>query len=1195
MAKLRINLLGAPRMELNGELLALGRRKVIGLLAYLAVTAQPHSRDALAALFWPDYDQSGARANLRRDISRTRLAVGEDLLLVEGDQVRLEMQHGVWCDTAEFSYLIAQVQAHGHTLRSGSPPLDEACMQALTQAVELYQGDFMAGFSLPDSPTYDDWQFFENENLRQKLAETLQHLIYWHARSAEYERALEYARRWQALDPLHEPAARQLMQLYAWAGQQAAALRQYQDLARLLKKELGVSPEEDTQQLYQAIQNRELNPPAPNTARPLPGPQVSAGGDGAALAISALQAPQHNLPPQVTPFIGREQELEYLLGLLRADQATRVVTVLGPGGSGKTRLALELARKIANSTQPDFNDGVWFVPLAPIHEVEGILPAIDQVLQFSGRGEQADLSKQFTEYIKNKRLLLVLDNMEQLVTPAAQELIGDLLLASPKTKLLVTSRVRLNSHGEQVYPLEGLRVPDNSLLLADQPSEEAIAPYSALRLFLQSARRVQPDFKLSADNLPVVVRICQLVQGMPLGIELAAAWLEMLTPEEIVAEIERCLDFLEADWHDMPDRQRSLRAVFNSSWNLLGTQEREFVAALSIFVGSFSREAAQEVSTANLRDLLGLAHKSWLQRTADGRFMIHELLRQYAIEQLEQDSGEWRRVRTRHATYYADFLAAKNQDIKGPRQKEAFHAIGSEFDHIRVAWNWMVENHQFELIIFWMLPAIFQYCEARISADRLFPLLNTLHLALEENPHEPTDQRAMAIVLTARSAFYTNGYPIRHESFGTMAPSNRELLTQAWALGEKLELESRLCYWRVLGAYLYGRIINQDQGIQALNVLIPMFQEAGRTWDLALSYALLGQLEELELESKQEMLVAGEHLQQAIDLFTSLGDMSEAGHAERSLGNLRRFQGEPKLAITCWKSSQEKLEAAGEWTIANDINWQLGDMYVEIGEFEAAFEHYRTMSQTYVASGHLWLAGREMSKESYEALRYGDLDRAWETRLLSLEYCRAAGDTFGEAWSTWELGEYYRVAGNPQQARQAYEEALVLFDKVSDRNGHTFYHRGLGDLALMEGQYATALDEFQQSIEFSQETEHLWGLAYAQYGAGYAAAGLGDLEQATHLLTLALRLSFRTGHKGIMLLVLSGVAFLQQVRGELEQAVETLSFLVSHFATWYDVRRRAKAQLKELEAALPPEAYQAALERGRQRQIESFGDLQLEM
>jgi predicted ATPase len=386
--------------------------------------------------------------------------------------------------------------------------------------------------------------------------------------------------------------------------------------------------------------------------------------------------PRHNLPAQTTPFIGRQAELVELARLLE-DPAVRLVSIVGLGGMGKTRLALEVA-----AAQLDrFKHGVYLVPLAPLQAAEAIVPTIAGALGFAFRGA-GDPRQQLLDHLRDKALLLILDNFEHLLEGA--DLVTDLLHTAPGLKILATTRVRLNVQGEQIFQLAAMDLPD-----LDTAADAA--SYSAVKLFLQSARRVRPCFELDTDSLGHIARICRLVGGMPLGILLAAAWAGMLTPAEIAEEIGQSLDFLKTDLRDLPERQRSLRAVFDHSWKLLTEREREVFRGLSVFRGGFTREAAQQVTGASLRELRGLVDKSLLQRAPTGRYEVHDLLRQYAAERLVQ-SGEEDASRGRHLEYYLSIAEQSLVDTIGPMQPTWLRRMLAENDNIRAALGWSLAS-----------------------------------------------------------------------------------------------------------------------------------------------------------------------------------------------------------------------------------------------------------------------------------------------------------------------------------------------------------------------------------------------------------------------------------------------------------------------------------------------------------------------
>ena len=342
-----------------------------------------------------------------------------------------------------------------------------------------------------------------------------------------------------------------------------------------------------------------------------------------------------------------------------------------------------------------------------------IADAVGYSLQPDGRSPD----QQLAEYFADRQVLLVLDNFEHLLDGAA--LVHILLQAAPMLKVLVTSRERLRLSGETPFSLQGMHFP------AWETPEEALE-YDAVRYFLQSAQHARPDFKLSAADLPHVARICRLVDGMPLGILLASAWVEVLSTEEIAAEIEHSLDFLTGEQRDLPERQRSIRAVFTSSWQRLSPEEKTVFARLAIFQGGLTRSAAEAVAQATLPVLSALVSRSLLRRDADGRYQIHELLRQFAEEHL-RNTDQLVATRDAHCTYYADFLSTREADLKGRRQLAALDEIEADWGNVRAAWLWAVERKRYDLVDR-SLESLYLFC---IMRSRLQAGQDLLRLARE--------------------------------------------------------------------------------------------------------------------------------------------------------------------------------------------------------------------------------------------------------------------------------------------------------------------------------------------------------------------------------------------------------------------------------------------------------------------------------
>ena len=388
--------------------------------------------------------------------------------------------------------------------------------------------------------------------------------------------------------------------------------------------------------------------------------------------IETKTQPHFSLPQQRTPFIGRAREIAELQALLN-DPACRLLTLVGPGGVGKTRLALAVAETTS------FADELFFVPLQPVQIATAVLPTIADTLNLTLKADDTPL-QQIGRFLHTKPVLLLLDNLEQLL--ACADDLSELLVLAPGLKLLVTSREVLNLQEEWLYPVAGLPISDD-LSSPDTVADDAVA------LFIERARRVRPDFAPQPE-LADIGQICRLVEGTPLAVELAAAWIKTLSCVDILAEIKKNITFLETGLRNVPERHRSMRAVFEQSWQMLPEEEQQVYARLSLFRGGFRREAAQQVAGASLAMLTSFVDKSLLVWEANGRYHIHELLRQYAATQIV--GADLIPRQTRHSNYYMQFLHQRTADIIGDLQQKATQEIYADLDNIRVAWQWAAQQ-----------------------------------------------------------------------------------------------------------------------------------------------------------------------------------------------------------------------------------------------------------------------------------------------------------------------------------------------------------------------------------------------------------------------------------------------------------------------------------------------------------------------
>lgn len=836
MSNLKLYLFGTPRIERDGAEIPFNLRKGQALLAYLAESGQPHSRDFLATLLWPDHDQAGARGRLRRTLYRLGKVLGDEALQATAGTVSLGTT--VWVDTA-----IAR--------RHLEPPQRGAAPETtgLEPAVALYTGDFLAGFSLPDSVEFDEWQFFQQTEWRQRLASALLHLVEHYQGGAQWDKAIGAARRWLALDPLHEPAHRHLMTLYALAGQQAAALRQYEQCRALLDEELGVEPEKETTALYQAIRSRQLgpSPAAPATVSPLLAPPPPPA--------------RRQLPLETTPFIGREEELATLAAYLHAPDV-RLVTLVGPGGIGKTRLALAAARRGVDDIP--FAGDIAFVQLAPLDEPDQVVQAIASALGFTfeSNPRRRRLPKeQLFHYLAQKETLLILDNFEHLM-PAA-ELVAAMLEAAPLLTILVTTRERLYLREEHLLALRGLDLPSPS------DGDEAAAS-SAVRLFVQTAARVRPGFILTPENVAPIVAICRLVEGMPLAVELAAAWVDTLPLDELASEIEQSLDILETNLRDVPVRQRSIRAVFETTWQRLDEDERETFARLSVFRGGFSRAAAEAVAGTSLRMLQRLAGKSMLHYSQrQERYRIHEMLRQCAADILERDAGAAAAARDHHSAFFCAALRRWQDDIEGAHKRDALVAMDLDAGNIQVAWNWALDHLQLDRLQQAMASLEhWFYWRSRFHQAETFyeTAARTVAAARPPASGETTYWR----ILTALEARHANFRYLLHDWDEARAQfaAGLERLAALAVAGEDVRLDA---------AYILMKMADVTPDLDEAELLfrgsLTRFQDAGHRWWAAGLHSHLG----LIALARGDAGAAQEAFDESLALYKALGDRWQLG------------------------------------------------------------------------------------------------------------------------------------------------------------------------------------------------------------------------------------------------------------------------------------------------------------------------------
>ncbi len=457
---------------------------------------------------------------------------------------------------------------------------------------------------------------------------------------------------------------------------------------------------------------------------------------------------------QRTSFIGRENEIREIVHRLN-NPLCQLLTLVGPGGIGKTRLALEVAHHIRDA----YRDGVYFVPLQPLQSAAHIASAIVHVLGLPVH-ENDDPLQKLTQYLCNHEVLLILDNFEHLIDGA--ELITHVIESAPDVRVLITSREPLKLHEEWQWLVSGLRFPTDG-------SAEPTEAYSAMQLFAERTQQIRPDFTLKPHR-EAVARICQIVEGIPLAIELAANWTKSLPCDAIAEAIQNGIDILTSREQNIPERHRSMRAVYNHSWRLLFEEERRIFERLSIFRGGFTREAAEQIDGASLGTLASLVDKSFIRQDGNGRYDIHELMRQYGAEQLERSVGT-EDIANRHLAFFADYVKFCEAQLKGKEQLTALNKIEADFENIRSAWSYAVSRYDYDRIDR-MIESLYWFGETRsFSGDvrALFQMAARVFEPVTEGPaHAVWARLAIRIYQSADLALIDQAFAIA-ESCGNQA------------------------------------------------------------------------------------------------------------------------------------------------------------------------------------------------------------------------------------------------------------------------------------------------------------------------------------------------------------------------------------------------------------------------------------------
>jgi DNA-binding SARP family transcriptional activator/predicted ATPase len=983
MASLKIYLLDAFHVELDGRSVTdFTTDKVRALLAYLAVERRrSHRRDRLAALLWPDQDDHHARHNLRQALSSLRHALHDadddprPYLLVDRQEIQLNPAADLWLDVAAFTALAERCRNHRHRAVANCLP----CLYRLAEMVHLYTGDFLAGFGLNDSALFEEWALLKREWLHCQTVEALVVLADFYEQRGEFGLARQMTQRQVIMESWREEAHRQLIRLLAREGLRSAALAQYERCRQALLAELGVPPTNETVELYVAIR------------------------DGRYPQEQVVQTAVSDIPLPATPFIGRADELNDLAEWL-AQPETRLITLVGPGGIGKSRLAMAMAA----THRGLYADGVYWLELAPLSTAAQIVPAVAHRLGLALTGKGA-AETELLAYLRAKKLLLVLDNAEHL--PELADAAARWLAQAPGLVLLVTSREKLALREERLFELVGLRFDAGAISKPDALLSDAA------RLFIQSAQRQRRTFDPDPVELQAIAEVCRLVEGMPLALELAAAWTEERGCAEIARTFAQGIALPPAGWRNIPERQRTMEATFDHSWRLLVAADQSAARQLALFRGGFTAAAAQAVAGVTQVTLARLTSKSFLRRVGDNRYQMHELLRQFLDHKLAALPDQLAVTTACHAAYYLDFLSAQEKELKGKGQQEALAAVDREMGNIRLAWQWA-----------------------------------TAQMAAGQGEAATAIQRGLEslFLFHALHCWYQAGATLFEQAATAVNP----------ALPDAALLRGALLARR-------ARCLEFTAPAEEATVLyresLACFQAAAVEDEQALPLYGLGYMAYIQ----GEYAASADFLQQSLTRYRAVADLWGEANVLGALCQTRRRQGAFVAARQAGEESLAIRQAIGDRRGVASSHNHLAFIYCAAGEYAAAQTAWLESVAICRELGHTVGVANALTGLCQIAFHQKDYPGAIQYQQEALVLYRQAGDTWGEAIAYNNLGQLTLVQGDAARARQFLHDGIALYRQLGMKTGLAHTLSNLAQAYAQLGKIGAAAQALSEALQLA--------------------------------------------------------------------------------------------------------------------------------